>query len=158
MTATLRKKKGSNRGLSEIVATLLMLVVIISLSVVVFGVATNSFGNFSNSFSNLFSNSSDSLSEQVAVEQITFNETGSNLGANIYLRNVGSNIVTVSAVYVTNITANAFVLSFQVSPTKQLLVSSFQNIAVKFTPNAGSTYSFNVATQRGNTVLANAKA
>ena len=94
----------------------------------------------------------------MVVEQVTFNETGAKLGANLYVRNDGINPATMAAVYVTNITSGKFVLSYNLSPAKQINSGSFAIIAVTFTPDIGTTYALTIASQLGNTVVTNAKA
>ena len=81
-----------------------------------------------------------------------------NLGANLYVRNDGLNPATIAAVYVSNITASKFVLSYTVSPAKKINSGGFSIIAVTFTPDVGTTYALTVATLLGNTVVTNAKA
>ena len=126
-----------------------MIVVVVGLSATVFAFATNGFSNLGTNLSNLFGNSTNALSERIVVEQVTFNETGAKLGANLYVRNDGLNPVKIAAVYVSNITASKFVLSYTVSPTKQINSGSFTIIAVTFTPDVGSTYTLTVASQTG---------
>jgi hypothetical protein len=135
-----------------------MIVVVVGLSATIFAFATNSFTGLGSNLSNLFGNSANALNERVVVEQVTFNETGAKLGANLYVRNDGLNPTTISAVYVSNITASKFILSYTVSPAKQINSGSFSIIAVTFTPDVGTTYALTVATQLGNTVVTNAKA
>jgi len=135
-----------------------MIVIVVGLSATIFAYATNGFSGLGSNLSNLFGNSANALSERVVVEQVTFNETGGKLGVNLYVRNDGVNPTIISAVYVTNVSASKFVLSYTLSPTKQLNSGSFQILAVTFTPDVGTTYSFTIATQLGNTVITNAKA
>lgn len=153
--STFRKRRA---GVSEIIGALLMLLVVVGLSTVIFAFATNSVGAFSTNFSNLFSSSSSALTERLVVEQVTFNETGTSLGANIYVRSVGSLPVTAAAVYATNVTTNSLFLSKQLSPTTQLNPEQFQDIALSFVPDSGAVYSFTIAAQNGNTVTVDAKA
>ena len=135
-----------------------MIVIVVGLSATIFAYATNGFSGLGSNLSNLFGNSANALSERVVVEQVTFNETGAKLGVNLYVRNDGVNPAIISAVYITNVTASKLVLSYTLSPTKQINSGSFQIIAVTFTPDVGTTYSFTIATQLGNTVVTNAKA
>lgn len=153
-----RTRRRKKQGISEIIASLLMIVIVVGLSATIFAYATNGFSGLGSNLSNLFGNSANALSERVVVEQVTFNETGSKLGVNLYVRNDGVNPTIVAAVYITNVTASKFVLSYTLSPTKQINSGSFQIIAVTFTPDVGTTYSFIIATQLGNTVVTNAKA
>ena len=135
-----------------------MIVIVVGLSAVIFSYATNGFSGMGSNLSNLFGNSENALSERVVVEQVTFNETGAKLGVNLYVRNDGVNPMIIAAVYITNVTASKFVLSYTLSPTKQINSGSFQIIAVTFTPDVGTTYTFTIATQLGNTVSTNSKA
>jgi hypothetical protein len=135
-----------------------MIVIVVGLSATIFAYATNGFSGLGSNLSNLFGNSANTLSERVVVEQVTFNETGANLGVNLYVRNDGVNPAIIAAVYINNVSASKFVLSYTLSPTKQINSGSFKLIAVTFTPDVGTTYSFTIATQLGNTVITNAKA
>jgi len=153
-----RAHKRKKQGISEIIASLLMIVIVVGLSATIFAYATNGFSGLGSNLSNLFGNSANALSERVVVEQVTFNETGAKLGVNLYVRNDGVNPAIIAAVYITNVSASKFVLSYTLSPTKQINSGSFQIIAVTFTPDVGTTYSFTIATQLGNTVITNAKA
>jgi flagellin-like protein len=152
------RPRSRKAGISEIVGSLLLLLVIVSLSATIFAFATTGFGNLGSGFSSLFSSSGNALSERVVIEQVTFNESGSKLGANIYVRNVGGIPSTVAAIYVNNVTAGGLVLSDQISPQTQMNVGTFRNFAVTFTPDKGSVYSFTIATTLGNTVIVNEKA
>jgi hypothetical protein len=135
-----------------------MIVIVVGLSATIFAYATNGFSTLGSNLSNLFGNSENALSERVIVEQITFNETGAKLGVNLYVRNDGIYPSTIAAVYVTNVSASKFVLSYTLSPTKQINSGSFLIISVTFTPDIGTTYGFTIATLLGNTVTTNAKA
>jgi flagellin-like protein len=145
------------RAVSEIIATVIMLAIVASLGAIVFSFASTGLGNFGNSFTTLISGQGQKLSENLVVEQITFNETGSLQGANIYVRNDGQGSLTIGTVYSQFASNNSLVIS----PTQfnlQVNQGQFQILAVRFTPVHGITYSFNVATQTGNTVIALAKA
>ena len=133
-----------------------MIVIVVGLSAIIFAYATNGFSGMGSNLSNLFSSSGNAIQERVVVEQVTFNETGSHLGANLYVRNDGINPTIIAAIYVTNISASKVVTSSTLS--KQINSGSFANIAITFTPDVGTTYSFTIATQLGNTVIVNAKA
>ena len=135
-----------------------MIVIVVGLSAIIFAFATNGFSGMGSNLSNLFGSSANALAERVVVEQVTFNETGAKLGVNLYIRNDGLNPTTLESVYVTNITASKLVLAYTISPAKQINSGYFEIIAVTFTPDVGTTYSFTIATQLGNTVITNAKA
>jgi flagellin-like protein len=149
-------KRRRKSGISEILGSLLMIVIVVGLSAIIFAYATNSFSGMGSSLSNLFGNSGNALAERVVVEQVTFNESGAHLGVNLYVRNDGVNPTIISAVYVNNITASKAVTSSTLS--KQINSGSFVIIAITFTPDVGTTYGFTIATQLGNTVVVNAKA
>jgi len=138
-----------------------MIVVTVGLSAIIFAYATNGFSGMGSNLYNLFGNSASALEERVVVEQTTFNETGctcTHLGVNLYVRNDGINPTIISAVYITNVSASKQVLAYTLSPTKQINSGSFAIIAVVFTPDVGTTYTFTIATQLGNTVVVNAQA
>jgi hypothetical protein len=136
-----------------------MILVVVSASAVIFTVANNSFSSWTVDFSNLFGTSSNQLSERVVIEQVYFNETGQSLGANIFVRNAGESDVSVSSVYVMNVTSgNDYVTSDQFSNPNSLLAGAFEVVPASFTPVAGCTYSFTIATSLGNTVTIYAKA
>ncbi len=154
-----RLRKRYRKGISEIIASLLMIVVVVGLSAIIFTFATNNFSEMGSNLSNLFGNSQNALEERVVVEQVTFNETGcscTHLGVNLYVRNDGINPSIISAIYVTNVTASSLVTTSTLS--KQINSGAFAIITVVFTPDVGTTYSFTIATQLGNTVVINAKA
>ncbi len=89
------------------------------------------------------------------VGQVT---AGQQAGANLYLRNTGSTIVTVSAVYVQNVTSNSFVESYQLSPATTIQPGSVAVVNVPFNPSRGETYSFTVTTTLGYSVVGDAPA
>lgn len=133
-----------------------MIVVVVGLSAIVFTFATNDFSGMGSNLSNLFGNSESALAERVVVEQTYFNETGctcAHLGASLFVRNDGVNPTFIAAVYVTNVTASKQVLVDTLSPATQINSGSFAIITVLFTPDLGTTYSFTIATQLGNTVI-----
>ena len=136
-----------------------MIVIVVGLSATMFAYATNGFSGLGSNLYNLVNSSGNRLAERVVVEQVTFNETGAKLGGNLFVRNDGVNPAIISTIYVTNVTGSSqLVVSYTLTPAKQINSGSFQIIAVTFTPDEGSTYSFTIATQLGDTVVINAKA
>src|SRR5579872_1878551 len=103
------RKHRKRSGVSEIIGSLLMIVIVVGLSAIIFAYATNGFSGMGSNLSNLFSSSGNAIQERVVVEQVTFNETGSHLGANLYVRNDGINPTIIAAIYVTNISASKVV-------------------------------------------------
>ncbi|MHB8702289.1 MAG: archaellin/type IV pilin N-terminal domain-containing protein [Nitrososphaerales archaeon] len=62
-------------AVSEIVATVIMLVIVVALGVIIFVYATTGLTSFGTGFSNLLGNSGNAIAEQISVEQVTFNLT-----------------------------------------------------------------------------------
>lgn len=148
-------------AISEIVATLLMIVIAVGIGVTVFGFATNGFNLYGSSFQSLFSNSSSQIAEDVVIEQVAFINTGSasTSGVTIYVLNAGGNPSTISALYVQNVTTSTFVAQFTGSPLPVTINSGIiQTVKILgFLPDHGNVYGFTLATSIGNTVLYNAK-
>lgn len=158
---TLKRAHRKKGAISEIVATLLMLIIVVSLGATVFAFATNGFGAFGNSFSSLFSNSSSQVQENVVIQQVAFTNTGtpSTSGITLYVLNAGTNPATIEAVYVQNATSNTFVNQFTSSPLPVSINSQVvQHITITgFVPDHGRTYTLTIATSYGNTVAYSAK-
>ncbi len=80
-------------------------------------------------------------------------------GADVYVRNVGSNPTTLVSVYIVDQTSNTFVSQTTISTAVN--VGTFADIphtTLTFTPSHGHTYSFTVTSSLGNSVIYNAKA
>jgi FlaG/FlaF family flagellin (archaellin) len=94
------------------------------------------------------------------MPSVTINQlvSGQSAGGNLYLRNVGSTIVTISAVYVQNVTANSFVEGYQLNPTVTIQPGSLSVVNVPFNPLHGETYSFTVTTTLGYSTASDAPA
>ncbi|MBI3023365.1 MAG: hypothetical protein HYY68_06510 [Thaumarchaeota archaeon] len=153
-------KRGRYRkrsGVSVIVATLLMIAITVSLGVLIFAFASGSLGTLSQSFTNLMTNSADRISEKFVVEQATFTTSGTQ-GADLYVRNVGTIPITLVSVYIVDQSSNTFVSQFTISTTVNVgTFVDIPNTTLTFTPSPGHTYSFTVASSRGNSVIYNAK-
>lgn len=138
-----------------------MILVVVALGTTVFVFASGGFNSFGNSFSNLMGNSGNQVSQQVVIEQVVFVNTGdvASSGAKLYVRDIGLNPSTISAVYVQNATANSFVEQFTSAPLPATISSSaFKVMFVSnFVPEHGVVYTFTIATSLGNTVNYNAK-
>lgn len=155
-------ERRSRGAISEIVATLIMILVVVSIGATIFAFATNGFGALGNSFANLSSNSSNQISENVVVEQVAFTNTGlsSTSGLTLYLMNAGINPSTIAAVYVQNVTANAFVKQFKSGTNLPGIINSGSVQAVEVTgliPDHGTVYAITIATSLGTTVIYYAK-
>jgi hypothetical protein len=155
-----RSGSRGRHGVSEVVATLMMLAIVVGLGVVVFTFASGSLGSATQGFSNLMASQGTAVDESFVVEQAAFTTSGSPQGATIYVRDVGSSPVTVVSVYIVSQTNGAFVGQFPISSTT-INVGAFASIGpstLHFTPTLGYTYSFTVTSSLGNSVIYYAKA
>lgn len=98
----IEKNRRSRRGISVIMANLTMLVIVVSLSSLLFVWAISSFGAYQGGAGYWFSSRSIANQERVSVENVFF--TGScgtcNNIVKIYVRNVGTIPLSISSVYV----------------------------------------------------------
>lgn len=146
------------RGVSTVVAELMMIAVVVALGTVVYTFASTAFGNFGSGFANLVSGSGQQLSERLVVEQVAFVSSGT---VDVYVRNVGGNVINVTAVYADNLTSGTFVGSVLTKGSgcgTTVLVGSFQILCLKMVWVPSQVYSFAVATSRGNSVVVDSKA
>jgi flagellin-like protein len=109
------------RGVSPVIAELLLIVITVAIGTLVYSFASTAFGGFGAGFSNLVSNAGGQLSENLVVEQVYFlhNSTGNGGGCpksvpgqagecagDIFLGNSGSNAIMVNSIFITNVTAS----------------------------------------------------
>ena len=98
----IEKNRRSKRGISVIMANLTMLVIVVTLSSLLFVWAISSFGAYQGGAGYWFSSRSIANQERVTVENVFF--TGScgtcNNIVKIYVRNVGTIPFTIASVYV----------------------------------------------------------
>ncbi len=96
-----KRNRRSRKGISTIMANLMMLVIVVSLSGLLFVWATSSFGAYTGGAGYWFSSRSIANQERVSVEAVYFGSTGpmNNL-VTLYVRNVGTIPYTVASVYV----------------------------------------------------------
>lgn len=155
--------------MSEIVSTLLLVAIVVSLGVVVFTFASGGLGSLTGSFTGLISNQGNAVAEHFVVEQVTFctstSQSGCSggTGASVYVRNVGTITSTLVSVFVVDQSLNKFVVQIPLSSPYQTLnvgaVLDIPNTVVTgFTPSHGHTYSFTVTSNLGNSVIFNAMA
>ena len=101
-TKRIEKNRRSKRGISTIMANLTMLVIVVSLSSLLFVWAISSFGAYQGGAGYWFSSRSIANQERVTVENVFF--TGSCGSCNnivkIYVRNVGTIPFTLASIYV----------------------------------------------------------
>ena len=161
--ASLNRKRNrrSKRAVSEIIATLLMILVVISLGVTVFAFASNGLTSFGNSFFSLFTNAGNAVQETDVISQVSFTNTGTagTSGVTIYIGNDGNNPTIIETVYIQSITSSAFVEQFTASPLPLTINAGLTGnvFASGFVPSHGTTYLITIATFLGNTVAYSAK-
>jgi flagellin-like protein len=172
------KRPRHRRAVSEVVSTLMLVAIVVTLGVIVFTFASSGLGSLTSSFAGLMSSQGNTEAEHFVVEQATFCFTTSCysscssscvLGAYLYVRNVGTTVPTISSVYAVDQTLGSVVSQFpithctingarsacQVPSNNYALINSTY---LSFTPLHGHTYSFTVTSSLGNSVIFYAKA
>jgi hypothetical protein len=91
----IEKNRRSRRGISTIMANLTMLVIVVSLSSLLFVWAISSFGAYQGGAGYWFSSRSIANQERVSVENVYFGTST----ITIYVRNVGTIPFTVASIY-----------------------------------------------------------
>ena len=140
-----KKNRRSRKGISTIMANLMMLVIVVSLSGLLFVWATSSFGAYTGGAGYWFSSRSIANQERVSVEAVYFGSTGpvNNL-VTLYVRNVGTIPYTVASVYV-----NATLYQVVQPPVP---VNQVQSITISLSGQSwshGDLQSIRIATVRG---------
>jgi len=140
----IEKNRRSRRGISTIMANLTMLVIVVSLSSLLFVWAISSFGAYQGGAGYWFSSRSIANQERVSVENVYF---GSSL-INIYVRNVGTIPFTISSLYLNG---------SQTSVARVINVTQVYGFAIPSTlagsaPAHGDIQKITVATSRGTVV------
>ena len=144
--------------MSEIVSTLILVAVVVSLGVLVFTFASGGLGAITGSFTGLISSQGNVVAEHFVVEQVTFTFPAT-AGADVYVRNVGTIASTLVSVYVVDQSTNTFVTQVAISTALNVGTAvDIPHATVTFTPSHGHTYSFTVTSNLGNSVTFNAKA
>ena len=147
--------------MSEIVSTLLLVAIVVSLGVIVFTFASSGLSSLTGSFTGLISGQGNAVAEHFVVEDVTFTFTGTT-GADVYVRNVGTVSSTLASVFVVDQSTSTFVAQFPLTTAQGTLnVGTFLDIPhtlLTFTPSHGHTYSFTVTSILGNSVIFYAKA
>ena len=148
----------SRRAVSEIVSTLLLVAIVVSLGVLVFAFASGGLSALTGSFTGLMSSQGNAVAEHFVVEQATFTFPATS-GADVYVRNVGTVASTLVSVYVVDQSTNTFVTQVAISTSLNVgTVVEIPHTTITFTPSHGHTYSFTVTSNLGNSVTFNAKA
>jgi len=131
-------------------ANLTMLIIVVSLSGLLFVWATSSFGAYTGGAGYWFTSRSIANQERVSVEAVYFGSTGSvNNLVTLYVRNVGTTPFTVASVY-----ENSTLYQISQSPIPVNQVQSIQIFLSGQTWAHGDLQSIRVATIRGTTVTA----
>ena len=140
----------SRKGLSTIMANLLMLIIVVFLSSMLFVWAVSSFGTYQGGAAYWFSSKSLANQERVTVEYVGF--TGASLNnAKIYVRNVGAIPFTLAAVYLNSTLLSN--LSVQVNVNQGVMLNSPSGIPLSAPyPGVGKLQTVTLATVRGTTI------
>ena len=147
--------------MSEIVSTLLLVAIVVSLGVIVFTFASSGLGSLTGSFTGLISGQGNAAAEKFVVEQVAFTFTGTT-GATVYVRNVGTVASTLVSVFIVDQSTGTFVSQVALTTAQGTLnvgaVLPIPNTLLTFTPSHGHTYSFTVTSSLGNSAIFYAKA
>ena len=101
-------KMDRRRGVSEVVATLLMLAIVVVLGTMVFAFGSTAFSQFSQGFSNLIGLKTNQLQETYVVEYVQFNGTSPTLTVVATVRNVGTIPTEIASIAISNLTDACF--------------------------------------------------
>ncbi len=140
----IEKNRRSRRGISTIMANLTMLVIVVSLSSLLFVWAISSFGAYQGGAGYWFSSRSIANQERISVENVYF---GSSL-INIYVRNVGTIPFTVVSLYLNGTQSSVS----RVINVTQVYGFSMVNTVAGSAPAHGDIQKVTVATSRGTVV------
>jgi hypothetical protein len=143
---------------SEIVSTLILVAVVVSLGVLVFTFASSGLSSLTGTFSRLMTSQGSSASEHLVVMQATFTFSGTT-GADVYVRNAGNVASTVVSVYIVDQSTGTFVKQVAMSTAVNVgTVADIPHTTLTFAPSHGHTYSFTVTSSLGNSVTFDARA
>jgi len=131
-------------------ANLTMLVIVVSLSSLLFVWSISSFGAYTGGAGYWFSSRSIANQERLSVESVFFSKTGStNNVVTVYVRNVGAVPITVASVYL-----NSTLYQIPPSPPLTVGVSQVQQVQMILSGQLwvrGDLQTITVATLRGTT-------
>ena len=160
---TVDRNRRSRKAISTIMANLTMLIIVVSLSSLLFIWAVSSFGAYQGGAGYWFSSRSVANQERMSVEGAYFYQNGGLNYALVYVRNVGTIPFTIVSVYINSTLYN----SPATFPALQVNVSQVAPICppggicgpnggilsfCQSAPGSGDTQTITIATQRG-TVL-----
>ena len=98
-------KMDRRRGVSEMIATLLVLAIVVVLGTVVFAFGSAAFTSWSQGFGNLIGLKTSQLEETFIVEYVQFNGTYPTQTVVVTVRNVGSITTEVASIAISNLTS-----------------------------------------------------
>jgi len=143
-----RRNHRSRKAISTIMANLTMLVIVVSLSSLLFVWSISSFGAYTGGAGYWFSSRSIANQERPSIESVYFGKTGStNNVVTVYVRNVGAVPLTVGSVYLNSTLYNIALSPVGVAQPQQIQITLTGQLWVK-----GDLQTITVATLRGTTV------
>ncbi|HEV2119055.1 MAG TPA: hypothetical protein VGS11_02950 [Candidatus Bathyarchaeia archaeon] len=144
-----KRNHRSRKAISTIMANLTMLIIVVSLSGLLFVWATSSFGAYTGGAGYWFSSRSIANQERPSIEAVYFGSTGSvNNQITIYVRNVGTIPFTVASVY-----ENSSLYQISNSPVGVNQVQSIQLVlSGGQTWAKGDLQTIRIATVRGTAI------
>jgi len=146
-----RRNHRSRKAISTIMANLTMLVIVVSLSSLLFVWSISSFGAYTGGAGYWFSSRSIANQERPSVEGVFFSKTGStNNVVTVFVRNVGAVPFTVASVYLNSTLYNIVLPQVGVSQVQQVQLTLSGQLWVK-----GDLQTITVATLRGTTTQTN---
>jgi hypothetical protein len=141
----IEKNRRSRRGISTIMANLTMLVIVVSLSSLLFVWAISSFGAYQGGAGYWFSSRSIANQERISVENVYFGTST----ITIYVRNVGTIPFTIASLYLNGSQTG---VNNRVINVTQVYGFPILNTLAGSAPAHGDIQKITVATARGTVV------
>jgi hypothetical protein len=143
---------------SEIIAVLLLVAIVVSAGVLVYAFASGALSAIAQGATGLISNQGNDVAERFVVEMVSFTFTGTT-GADVYVRNVGTTDSTLVSIFIQDQSTNTFVGRFAISAALSAgALVDVPHTTLTFTPAHGNTYAFTVTSSLGNSVTFDAEA
>lgn len=140
-----KKHRMSSRGISTIMANLMMLIIVVTLSSMLFIWATSNYSAYLSGAGYWYSSRSLANQERMSIENVFFSKTGSvNNGVTVYIRNVGAVPFTIGSIYVNGTQYNIVLPPVLISQTLTVPITLVGQTWVK-----GDLQTIEVATLRG---------
>ncbi len=141
----LARQRRSKRGISTIMANLMMLIIVVTLSSMLFIWATANYSTYLSGAGYWYSSRSLANQERVSIENVFFSKTGTlNNGVTLYIRNVGATPFTIASVYINGTQYNIALPPVLVSQTLTVPITLTGQTWAK-----GDLQTVEVATLRG---------